>query len=79
MNYILPQNNKAIQHFKSIGAILTPYTTTSTIVYYGGYDDITYDKDIILISGGIFDNMTSKKFHKYLKTNNLLLTQQSSK
>lgn len=79
MNYILPNNVKAIDHFKSINATLTNDVKTITTTYYGDSNNIFTTYPIILVSGGIFDNMTSKQFHKYLKQNNLLLTKSLSK
>ena len=72
-NYILPSNKKAIAHFKKLGITLSPSTITKERgIYYGNPSDIHYDTWNILL---VDVNMSAKKFHNYLKTNGILLSQ----
>ena len=72
-NYILPSNKKAIAHFRALGINLSPSTLTKERgIYYGNPNDTYYDTwDILLVDV----NISAKKFHDYLKTHGLLLSQ----
>ena len=68
--YILAWNYKAKQALLELGATLTPGVMTKNIVdAYDDTENVTYD--IFYVSGGIFDEMSSSQFTRFLKKNNL--------
>lgn len=73
--YILAWNEKAKIALLEMGETLTPgVMTKNTIHSYSDMDYVTYD--VLYVSGGIFDEMSSSKFGRFLKKYNLSIFKQ---
>lgn len=79
-NYLGPQdlyidlsNKKAMWHFFNLGVPMS-IVLKSSVVYYTYWDDKPVYKDQLVVKVDL--GMGKKAFHRYLKANNLLLSQQ---
>lgn len=73
--YILAWNKKAKKALLEMEATLTPGTMVGTT--FNSYDDMDYvTYDILYVSDGIFDEMSSSQFGKFLRKNNLSIFKQ---
>lgn len=79
MNYIHPNNKKAIEHFKKLGCTLTPIERPDMLTRLAWADDNyclpTYTH-WYAVTGGNLPEMGGKRFHQYLKDHGLLMDQQ---